>query len=257
MNNSAHDSCICNRRSAGLIAVVTLIGATGCLSRSHRADGEDVLSRLRSIPASTLSDAVDTVVGARGFMSHDMRPVSLPQGQRLAGRARTLLLGPISENPDKKDLGLKYGVEILDSSGPGEVFVASTGSLDITGFGGLMSRTAKLRGIEGAIIDGAVRDVEEMNDLGFTAFSRSVAPSTIVGRWTSIARDTPIECGGITVRPGDYLVGDRDGVVRIPSEHVEAVIERALEFEAKEKKMIPLLNQSKSLQQAINEYNRI
>lgn len=243
--------------SKALLAVVVaplFVAGCGQLQRQQTSD-DPILDRLREIPSATLSDAVDKIVGKRGFMSHDMRPMSATG--RMAGRAKTVVYGLISDHPDKKHLSLSYGLQIIDESGPGDIYVAATGNLDFTGIGGLMSRTAKLRGLEGAVIDGAARDVGELEELGFPVFARSIAPSTIVGRCTSVARDVPIECGGVTVHPGDYIVGDRDGVVCIPSAHVEAVLDAALVMEETEKKMIPILNETKSLQKTIAEFKRI
>lgn len=246
-----------HRKQGALLAVMAalLFTAIGCEYIQKKDQGDPILAQLRSIPSATLSDAVDEVVGKRGFMSHDMRPVGLDG--RMAGRAKTVVYGLISKHPDKKDLGLSYGLQIIDESGPGDIFVAVTGDLNFTGIGGLMTRTAKARGMEGAVIDGAARDIHEIEELGLPVFARSICPSTIVGRCTSLARDIPVKCGGVTVSPGDYIVGDRDGVVCIPAGRVEHVIERALEFEAREKKMIPRIQETKSLQKVIAEFKRI
>ena len=216
---------------------------------------EDVLSTLRKIPAATLSDAVDEVAGRRGFMEHYMRPVGL--SERMAGRARTLLYGPIRDGQKKNNLGPLYGVQIIDESGPGDVMVAVTNDVNITALGGLMAMTAQVRGMEGVVVDGAVRDVQQIEELKLPVFTRAISPATMVGRGTSIASDVPVVCGGVTVEPGDYIVGDRDGVVCIPAAHVQAVISRALEMEEAESKMIPMIHKVKSLQKVIDIFKRI
>lgn len=214
-----------------------------------------LLGKLQNIPAATLSDAVDEVVGRRGFLSYDMRPISLKH--RMAGRAKTVLFGPAGEQAKQKNLGPLYGVQIIDESGPGDIMVVVTGDLNVTGLGGLMATTAKVRGMEGVVVDGAVRDVDEIVALGLPVFSRSISPSTMVGRSTSLARDVPVVCGGVTVMPGDYIVGDRDGVVCIPAGQIQAVLKRALEMEAAEKKMVPMIYKLKSLQKVIEMFKRI
>ena len=216
---------------------------------------EDLLATLRQIPSATLADAVDEIVGRRGFMSYDMRPISLKG--RMAGRAKTVLYGPVSENTDSKNLGPLFGVQIIDESGPGDVMVAVTGDLNITALGGLMATTAKVRGMEGVVVDGAVRDVEQTEALELSVFARSISPATMVGRYTSIARDVPVVCGGVTVSPGDYIVGDRDGVVCIPSGQVKEVVARALEMEETEKRMMPKIYEIKSLLKVIEIFKRI
>ena len=216
---------------------------------------EDVLDRLRSIPSATLSDAVDEVTGRRGFMEHYMRPIGFQE--RKAGRARTVLYGPARDREKGGNLGPLYGVQIIDESGPGDVMVAVTNDLNITALGGLMATTAQVRGMEGVVVDGAVRDVQQIEDLKLPVFARSISPATMVGRATSVARDVPVVCGGVTIEPGDYIVGDRDGVVRIPAAHVDSVVARALEMEEAEAKMIPLIHKVKSLQKVIDIFKRI
>ena len=79
----------------------------------------------------------------------------------------------------------------------------------------------------------------------------------MLGRAASIGRDVPVICGGVTVSTGDYIVGDRDGVVCVPAAHVNQVIARALEMEATEKKMIPKIHELKSLQKVVELFKRI
>jgi regulator of RNase E activity RraA len=232
--------------------------SSGVILRTAAQDAEPVdatVAQLRKIPAATLADAVDEVVGKRGFMSYTMRPVI--KTQRMVGRAKTVVYGPISEDVKEKSRGPLYGVQIIDESGAGDVMVAVTNDPNITALGGLMAMTAHVRGMEGVVVDGAVRDVEQIEQLGLAVFASSISPATLVGRGTSLARDVPVVCGGVTVYPGDYIVGDRDGVVCIPASQIQAVLRRALEMEETEAKMIPLIREVKSLQKAIEQYNRI
>ena len=120
-----------------------------------------------------------------------------------------------------------------------------------------MATTAKVRGMEGVVVDGAIRDVDEIETLGLSVFSRSISPATMMGRSTSLSRDVPVVCGGVTVSPGDYIVGDHDGVICIPAGQVQAVLERSLEMEAAEKKMVPMIYQLKSLQKVVKMFKRI
>ncbi len=235
------------------IGVVAISAAFWLFAEKHETD--DILSQLREIPSATLADAVDQVVGKRGFMDYDMRPVS--ETPRMVGRAKTVLYGPVAEDTKEKNTGPLYGVQIIDESGPGEVMVAVTGDRNITGIGGLMTLTAQVRGLAGAVIDGAARDVDQIRALGFSVFSRSICPSTMVNRQASIARDVPVVCAGITVYPGDYIVGDTDGVVCIPAARIKEVVARAQEMEEAEKKMIPMIQEIKSLRKVVEMFRRI
>ncbi|CAN5521499.1 hypothetical protein BH23BAC4_BH23BAC4_12340 [soil metagenome] len=107
------------------------------------------------------------------------------------------------------------------------------------------------------LIEGGVRDTEEIEALGLPVFARSITPATGVGRQTSISRSVPVLCGGVLVHPGDYIVADRDGVVRVPAGQIEPVIRRALEMEDTEKKMLPVLRETGSLAEVIRRFRRI
>ena len=242
-------------RNSILLVLVAALSVEISLQLVADETAGGVLAQLQDIPTATLSDAVDQVVGRRGFMSYDMRPISLDK--RMVGRAKTVLFGPSGEETKEKNVGPAYGVQVIDESGPGDIMVVVTGDLNITGLGGLMATTAHVRGMSGVVVDGAVRDVDEINALGFSVFCRSICPSTMLGRSTSLSRDIPVICGGVTVSTGDYIVGDRDGVVCIPAGQIDAVLKRALEMEAKEKKMVPMIYEFKSLQKAVKMFKRI
>jgi len=219
---------------------------------AENADDNEILDQLRLIPASTLADAVDKAIGKPGFMKHDMRPMGNPQ--RMAGRAKTVQLAPVTS---VATLGARHSIETIDSSGPGDVIVIKGTSLDIACIGGLMAHAVKIRKIEGVVIDGAARDITELKELGVKVYARSITTATGVGRQTSLNREIPVVCGGVTVTPGDYIVADYDGVVRIPAEHIEEVLKIALEMEAKEKEMVPKLKEIKSLKKVIDMFKRI
>jgi regulator of RNase E activity RraA len=109
----------------------------------------------------------------------------------------------------------------------------------------------------GVVIDGGVRDVAELRVLGLPVYARGVVPSTTVGRYASVARDIPVTCAGVTVRPGDIIVAGEDGVVVVPADKAEQVLKRAQEIDAREAKMVPLIKQYKSLRKVVELFNRI
>jgi regulator of RNase E activity RraA len=83
-----------------------------------------------------------------------------------------------------------------------------------------------------------------------------VTPATSVGRYVSVAKQVPVPCGGVLVRPGDYIVGDRDGVVVVPVEKIAKVVELIRDYDARESKMIPIIKEQKSMLKALAKYNR-
>lgn len=233
---------------AGLAASTVTLGADSTLTP------EEIIAAFRKPSSSTgnISDAVDEATGARGFMSPDMKPVFKA---KIVGRAATALLRPVLKYDARKHPN--YALQILDEAEPGSVLVyVLEDGLDIAGMGNLMATTAKVRGLEGAVIDGAARDIEEVARIGFPIYSRAVSPATSVGRLVSVAKQIPVVCGGVLVNPGDYIVGDSDGVVVVPQEAAVRVVELIAQYDDKESRMIPIIEREKSMLKALEIYNR-
>jgi regulator of RNase E activity RraA len=128
--------------------------------------------------------------------------------------------------------------EIIDSCEKGEVIVIDAGgymSCDV--WGGLTSTAAKVRGLAGAVVDGAVRDVSEIRELEFPVFAKGIVPASPTGRLQIMAHNITITCGGVLVNPGDIILGDDDGVVVIPKEKAEKVLELTKSLSQAEKKV--------------------
>lgn len=218
-------------------------------------DGDPLLNGFRKTTIAAVSDAVDQLTGKRGFLSHDMRPRT--EG-RIVGRAITALVKPATPEKSIAALAIRHAVDMIDNAKPGEVgVIVVEGDLNITGLGGLMATTAKAREMAGFIIDGAIRDVAEIRKLDLPVFSRSVDPSSVVGRYASVASNIPVKCAGVMVNPGDIIVADEDGVVVVPANRAAEVLKRAQEIDEVEGKMVPVIRQLKSLQKAIESFNRI
>ena len=94
---------------------------------------------------------------------------------------------------------------------------------------GLLSNAAVGRKMSGVIVDGGARDYQEIMELGFPTFCRGLSPYDSLGRMDGKEYDVPIECGGVRVNPGDLIFGDVDGIVVVPQEIFEEVIEKAWE----------------------------
>jgi 4-hydroxy-4-methyl-2-oxoglutarate aldolase len=199
-----------------------------------------------------VADAVEEATGARGWMSADMKPIF---DTRVAGRAATALMRPVLRTDTRKYPN--HLLEVLDQAEPGSILVyVMDDGLEIAAMGNLMATTAKVRGLAGAVIDGAVRDISELRRLQFPVWSRRVSPATSVGRMVSVDKQIPVTCGGVLVRPGDYLVGDPDGVVVVPQEAAEKVVALLRQYDDKESKMIPIIEREKSMLKALEIYNR-
>jgi 4-hydroxy-4-methyl-2-oxoglutarate aldolase len=215
---------------------------------------EQIIAAL-SLPENStgnIADAIEEATGARGWMSADMKPIS---DSRVVGRAATAVLRPVLKNDNRKYPNL--ALELLDQAPAGSVLVyVMQDGIDIAAMGNLMGTTAKVRGLAGAVIDGAVRDVAELRRIGFPVWSRRITPATSVGRMVGVEKQVPVKCGDIWVNPGDYIVGDTDGVVVVPMAAAERVVELLKQYDDKESKMIPIIEKEKSMLKALEIYNR-
>lgn len=212
---------------------------------------KQMLERLRKIPTSSISDALDKI-GFKNFMSCEIRPRI--EGKKIVGPAITardvLTTRAIPPIPI---------LEAIDNAKRGDIIVRSVDgdARDIGLWGGLMATAAKARGLEGAVLNGGLRDIVEIKALGFQIFSRSLIPSTSVGRTEISSINVPIDCGGVLVHPGDIIVGDDDGVVVIPKEKLEAIIMVAEKIDEVERAEVEELKKGNSIVETIKKYARV
>ncbi len=244
-----------NILSATVIAF-SILSLTGCTSlQNNKVSNDNIVEGFKHVALASVSDAVDKVVGHRGFMNYDMRPVV---GKSFVGRARTATFTPADKLPKGTELNLKSATDMIDSAEEGEVgVIVVEDGLNIAGIGGLMATAAKSRGLAGMVIDGGVRDIEEITKLGLPVFGRSIIPSTAVNRYAAIEKDITVQCAGVTVNPGDIIVAGTDGIVCVPKDKAEEVLKKAQEIDVTETKMVPYIKKNKSIQRAVEEFNRI
>jgi len=140
---------------------------------------------------------------------------------RLFGKVRTIAVEEI-ETADER---IKVGLGFLGSLSGGEVMLVK-GSTQFAYFGELMSRLSKEMGIEGVIIDGLTRDTFYTQTIDLPVFSKGYTPVDIKGRGRVGNTDEPIAIGQVTVKSGDYVFGDSDATVFIPSEILDELIKR-------------------------------
>ncbi|MBS1832002.1 MAG: RraA family protein [Acidobacteria bacterium] len=177
----------------------------------------------KTLYTAVVSDALDQLGARNQAMREFIRPV-YPDA-RLAGWARTISCSDLYHIPDDP-----YGIEIeaVDSLLPGEVAVVGTqGSIRNAPWGELLSTASRARGARGAVVDGLVRDVRKIEELGFPVFATGIKPVDSMGRGLVTAYQVPVECGGVLVHPGDFVFSDFDGTVVIPKAMVKEVVELA------------------------------
>ena len=247
------------------LVLVALLGAAALtpLVRAQQAapavaPEDPLLAGFRRSTVASVSDAVDQVVGKRGFLTHEIRPMVTGTTGTIVGRARTALVRPAPPEKATPPLAVKHSVEMIDEAKPGEVgVIVMEGTLDIAAMGNLMGTAAVERGMAGMVLDGAIRDMWDIRRMGLTVYARSKSPRTAVGHYATVARNVPVECAGVTVRPGDIIVADEDGVVVVPQERAADVLKRAQAIDQQESGMFPFIREFKSLSKAIARFNRI
>lgn len=192
---------------------------------------KDILERLSKLPTGNICDG--NYKG--GNMDPSIKPID--PATKIVGRAYTVKCQP-SDN-------LTIFKGIIEAA-PGSVLVVDAGGYSGSGyFGEIMALDCLRKGIVGLVIDGACRDADDIQELGFPVFSRGLNPGGTVKETVGTTNE-PIQCGGKIVKTGDIIIGDRDGVVVIPSEKALEVVERAEAIAAKEVQVKQLIKEGKS-----------
>jgi 4-hydroxy-4-methyl-2-oxoglutarate aldolase len=183
----------------------------------------DLTARLEACYTGVVHDVM-RAMGLRDFtLPAEMRPI-MPE-RALAGPAFTIE-GRADPDADGHETLLAW-TGLLSKAPSGSIWVSQPNDRIVAHMGELSAETLKNKGVRGAIVDGFIRDTNFLLEMGFQTWCRGFTPRDIVGHWLPVATDVPIVIGGIDIRPGDYFLGDRDGLVRIPAEHLAEVVERA------------------------------
>lgn len=239
--------------SLGFVFIlVNLLVACQSAQYTANRNGDPLVQGLAGLTTSSISDAADRVTGNRCYMSHEIRPL-FPV--KLCGRAVTVLARP-STRQEPPNMAL----ELIDTEEPGKVLVIvmdGPDGADVAAFGGIMATGSKMRGFAGAVLDGGCRDALEIERMKFPVFTRGIVPSNSLGRYVNVAKNEPVQCGGITVCPGDIVVGDGDGVVVVPQKQATEILDVAQELETKEAMTMKSVRQLKSIRNASQKHNRI
>lgn len=186
--------------------------------------------RLRALPTSALSDAMRRMHIDPGSMHPSMKPAW--SGAEICGPAFTVRTYP----------GATYGCDLaLAQAHAGDVLILAAGGItDVILWGEIFSTCAKQLGLGGTVIDGAVRDVGGIQEIGYPVFARAISPRG--GTFDKDQSETQIvvSCAGTIVRPGDWIRGDETGVVVVPAGQLEAVLEQSEAIKRKEARMLEL-----------------
>lgn len=198
-------------------------------------------------PSCVVADAQERA----GVMHSYIKPIDTET--RFAGAALTVRLEPGNQ------------VDCLDAlsvAQPGDVIVVdAAGETETSIWGGLMAGLCQMKGVVGAVVDGGIRDTDEIRDLGFYIFAKSIVPRathTITsGRMEPIEVNVPIQCAGVIVNPGDIVIGDEVGVTVVPLLIAEEILEKAQAQAEQEEKTRSAIQEGKTVDQLLEEFGRL
>lgn len=171
------------------------------------------VEKFKSIPASIVSDCLNRHYAMTG----DLKPIF--EGIRLVGPALTIQ--SMAGNNIMSHLALTF-------ARPGDVLVIDArGYLGNSVWGGIQALYACKVGVAGLVVDGAIRDVEDMRKIKFPVYCKGITPAGPHKGWADCV-NVPIQCCGVPVNPGDLIIGDDDGVAVVPLKRLEEVYEEAV-----------------------------
>jgi 4-hydroxy-4-methyl-2-oxoglutarate aldolase len=201
---------------------------------------ESLVSRLAAVDTCALSDALDRL----GIPGVALGLFAVSAGRRIAGVATTVQLDTEDGHASKRHLC----TAAVDAAGPGHVIViAHGGRTDVAGWGGMLSKGARRNGVEGIVIDGACRDVDESRELDLSIYAKACVPITARGRIVEVAWNVPVYIAGIQVSPGDLILADASGVVFVPLARAEEAIGVAEAIVRKERLMADQVDSGKAM----------
>ena len=252
-----------SHRLAASLVFIGVLSAITCGARFLRAESvasasapqadSSLLADFRRVEVASVSDAVEQLTGKRMYMSHRMHPILTA---KFAGFARTVQLKKDEGNTDPAALNGMLAAIDEGSADSVYVMVVEDGE-DIAGMGGLMGTAMAARGYAGAVIDGGVRDVAYLRKIGFPVYATGIVPSTSVHHYRFGGSQIPVKCDGVTVNAGDIVAADSDGIVVVPRARAQEVLALAQQMDFKEHSMYAVIEQMKSIVEAVKKFGRL
>ncbi|WP_327673763.1 isocitrate/isopropylmalate family dehydrogenase [Kitasatospora sp. NBC_00458] len=211
------------RDAAARSAAASVDGAAG----DGGTAADEVVDRLARLDTASVSDALDSL-GLPGVLAGLAARVP---GARTAGRAYTVTYRPVEDTGS----GFRNAANYLDEVPAGSfVVVDNGGSTDCTNWGSLLTAVARSRGARGTALFGSARDIAEIRAAGYPLFSTGVTMVSGKNRVELAATGRDITIGEVTIRPGDVVVADDNGVLVVPAGRAAEVADRAERVEATE-----------------------
>jgi regulator of RNase E activity RraA len=192
-------------------------------------DVHELCARYRQLYLPAVADALYSLGLPEQVLPTSLRPL-FPE-QRMVGHAFTVEgrgLAPIGWEAGL--VRIRSYLEIFERLEPDSLLVSVNPNSHVGHFGELTANSARAHGCVGCVLDGNLRDIEGMREIGFQVFYRDLSPLNAIGRWEMIASQQPVLIGGIVVHPRDIVFAEFDGVLVIPHAQAEAVLIQAEEI---------------------------
>ncbi len=189
----------------------------------------ELCQRLRKLYMPAVCDALFELGFEEKVLPSWLRP--LDPLQRIVGEAFTVEGHDIPRVGWDEGIGrMKSYLEIFEQLTPDSLLVSTTPGGTVGHFGELTANAARANGCVGVILDGNLRDIEGLREIGFQVFYRDLSPLNGIGRWEMISSQQPVDIGGVVVSPGDIVFAEFDGILVIPRELAADVLEKAEEI---------------------------
>lgn len=192
---------------------------------------KDYLEILQSVSTTNISDAMDKL-RIQGVL--DGIKCMTKNQLRIFGRVVTIkLTSNRIENPSH------LGIDAIQAANPGDIILmGNEGRTEMACWGGILSTAASIKGINSVIIDGACRDIDEINELGFSVYAKGISLRSARNRVFQEALNVPIMVSSVQVKPSDIIIADENGVICIPQEYEASILSEAWKLYELENDMI-------------------
>lgn len=215
------------------------------------ATSPELINAFKGLATSTIGNVLDDLnIGSIGL---NLRPVGA--GMHFVGAALTVKEVSGAKNAYKAS---EFGLgAVIDMCQPLDVVVIDNGGQQVSTWGGVASVAAAQNGVAGLVVDGGVRDADEIIEQGFPVFSRHVVPLSGKTRVKVIEVNTTVKIDNMPVHPGDIIIGDSSGIVVVPLERAEEVARLAAVLEQQDRQASEQIRQGLSFTEALRKFAKL
>ena len=219
-------------------------------------DVHELCARYRQLYLPAVADALYALGLPEQVLPTSLRPL-FPE-QRVVGHAFTVEgrgLAPIGWEAGL--VRIRSYLEVFERLEPDSLLVSVNPNSHVGHFGELTANSAQAHGCVGCVLDGNLRDIQGMREIGFQVFYRDLSPLNAIGRWEMIQCQQPVLIGGIAVNPADIVFAEFDGVLVIPHAHAETVLLKAEEIIGAEGRVREEMRQGTSPLESLDRHGHI